>query len=217
MPRSRFFPDPRHADAHGWVCLGDSLETPVLLDAYRHGIFPWPVPGYPVPWCSPDPRGILPLEKVHISRRLQRTIRSGRFETSIDRDFRGVITGCAGMPERRDEVWITASMIEAYCRLHEEGHAHSVETWQGGELVGGVYGVAIGRFFAGESMFHRATDASKVALARLIEHLRGQGCLLFDIQMVTAPTARFGAVEVSRNAYLDRLAAVMQVGGRMTF
>jgi leucyl/phenylalanyl-tRNA--protein transferase len=217
--RSKFFPDPRlaEADGFGYLCSGLALRTDVLIDAYSHGIFPWPSVGGLVPWCSPEPRGVIPLDAVHISKRLQRTIRSGRFIVTIDNDFGGVISSCANVPQRRNECWIIPAMIRAYKQLHKSGYAHSVEVWYDGKLVGGVYGVAVGRFFAGESMFHTVTDASKVALAMLIEHLQTQGCLLFDIQMVTSITSTFGAIEISRNEYLKRLGNVIEEGGQMVF
>src|SRR5437588_4129321 len=165
MPR-RLRLDPEAADRHGLVAVGGDLRPDTLLDAYRRGVFPWYDESLPVCWWSPDPRAILPLDALHVSRRLARTIRAGRFTVTINRDFAGVMRGCA---DRAEGTWITPEMLAAYGRLHELGHAHSVEAWQGDELAGGVYGVAIGGFFAGESMFHRRTDASKVALAALVE------------------------------------------------
>jgi leucyl/phenylalanyl-tRNA--protein transferase len=160
-------------------------------------------------WWSPDPRAILPLEGMHISRRLQRRLRSGEFETTTDRDFAGVLAGCATSRGRQRGTWLTPDMRAAYLELHERGHAHSVEAWHAGQLVGGVYGVAIGGLFAAESMFYRLRDASKVALAMLVAHLRQRGYQLLDIQQWTPHTGRLGAVEIPRREYLDRLAAVV--------
>lgn len=179
-----------------------------LLAAYRTGIFPWSV--NPITWWSPDPRGIIELDGLHISRSLALIIRKGAFEVTMDRAFVEVIKGCAKPGPSRRGAWITKDFIEAYTRLHEAGHAHSVECWLKGELVGGVYGVTIGGLFAGESMFHRADNASKVALCFLVEHLRKRKFSLFDIQMVTAGTTPFGAIEISRSDYLKRLAAAVE-------
>jgi leucyl/phenylalanyl-tRNA--protein transferase len=179
-----------------------------LLDAYAHGIFPWPIfDGTDIiVWWSPDPRAIFELDQFHISRRLMRTCRGDRFVVTCDRDFRGVIDGCATAGDRHQNTWLTPKMIEAYIRLNEQGHAHSVEVWSEDRLVGGTYGVTLGGLYAGESMFHRATDASKVALTHLIYHLRARGYRLFDIQQCTPHTVRLGACEISRAQYLARLA-----------
>ena len=199
----RFFLDPEHADAEGLVAIGGDLHPSRLLDAYRRGIFPWFDEDSPILWWSPDPRAIFEMDGLHVSRRLARTVRSGRFTVTFDRAFGEVIRGCADRPN--DGVWITADMIDAYTRLHELGHAHSVEIWHAGRLAGGLYGVAIGGFFAGESMFTRVRDASKVALVHLMEHLRRHGYQLFDVQFLNAHTARLGAVDISRREYLARL------------
>ncbi len=204
-----WFPDPRRAlsGAHnGLLAFDGDLSVERLLLAYRSGIFPWTV--NPVTWWSPDPRGIFELGEFHVSRSLARTLRRAPFEVTRDRDFRGVITACATQPRRGS--WISAEFIDAYTRLHEAGHAHSVECWQNGMLVGGVYGVSVGGLFAGESMFHQATDASKVALHHLVEHLRERGFLLFDTQMVTPVTLALGAKEISREDYLLRLAEAVR-------
>lgn len=165
----------------------------------------------PIPWCSPDPRAILPLEAFHVPRRLRRTLRSGRFTATSDRDFSGVIRGCARRHGSGAGTWITPRMIRAYQRLHELGFAHSVEAWCGDRLAGGVYGVALGGLFAGESMFHIERDASKVALAGLLDHLVRRGYVLFDIQQWTAHTGRFGAIEIDRRDYLHRLAEALRL------
>ena len=186
--------------------MGGSLEPEWLLDAYRHGIFPWPMGDEELPlWWSPDPRAIIEFDRLHVSRRLRRTLESGRFEVTCDRDFAGVIGGCATAGGREWETWITRDMIAAYTRLAELGVAHSVEAWHDGRLAGGVYGVAIGGLFAAESMFYRIRDASKVALVHLVRHLRSCGYVLMDIQQLTPHTARLGAIEISRKTYLVRL------------
>jgi len=196
------FPDPNSANADGLVAIGGDLGIDRLLAAYRRGIFPWTA--NPITWWSPDPRGILELDQFHVSRSLEKIIRQGTFTITKDQAFAEVIKGCAA-PERRG-VWITDEFIEAYTQLHRHGHAHSIECWQKGELAGGIYGVAVGGLFAGESMFHRADNASKVALFHLVQHLREHGFILFDLQMVTPATRPFGAVEISRKEYLRRLA-----------
>jgi leucyl/phenylalanyl-tRNA--protein transferase len=200
---------PELADGQGLVGIGGALTTDLLLRAYRQGVFPWYGEGDPVLWWSPDPRAIFELDGLHVSKRLARTIRSGRFRCSVDEDFAGVIRGCAVRPG--EGTWITADMIAAYEELHRLGHAHSVEAWQDGGLAGGVYGVAVGGLFAGESMFHRRTDASKVALAYLMGRLRERGFVLFDTQFVTEHTTRMGAVEISRREYLRRLRSAVAV------
>ena len=192
---------PDLADSLGLVAMGGDLRPATLLRAYRAGVFPWYTLNEPILWWSPDPRAIFELDGLWLSRRLARTIRSGKFHLTINRAFDDVIKGCAD----RESTWITPDMFEAYQRLHRMGHAHSIEAWQGDELAGGVYGVALGGFFAGESMFHRVRDASKVALAYLLEYLRIRGFTLFDTQVATEHTARMGAVEIPRKDYLRRL------------
>jgi leucyl/phenylalanyl-tRNA--protein transferase len=195
------------AEPEGVVLFGGKLTPEWLLDAYAHGIFPWPIfDGTDIMvWWSPDPRAIFELDQFHVSRRLARTCRSGAFEVTCDRDFPGVIAGCATAGDRRHNTWLTPKMIEAYARLFELGHAHSVEVWHEGALVGGTYGVAMGGLFAGESMFHRMRDASKVALVHLVHHLRMRGYSLFDIQQCTDHTVSLGAVDIPRETYLRRL------------
>ena len=204
-----WFPDPRLAlngEHNGLLAFGGDLSVERLRLAYRSGIFPWTV--NPITWWSPDPRGVFDLNEFHISRSLARTLRQTPFEITRDRDFRGVISACA--QQRRRGNWISVEFTEAYTRLHEAGHAHSVECWQGGVLAGGVYGVAVGGLFAGESMFHRVSDASKVALHHLIGYLRERGFTLFDTQMVTPVTKALGAKEISREEYLQRLASAVR-------
>ncbi len=202
------FPDPRRADAEGLVAVGGDLSVPRLLLAYSSGIFPWTAD--PITWWSPDPRGIFELERFHIPRSLAKLVRRHPFELTIDRAFGRVIAACAARAPGRRTTWISAEFIEAYTTLHEQGHAHSVECWSGARLVGGIYGVAVGGLFAGESMFHRANNASKVALVHLVEHLRRQQFELFDIQMVTPATRQLGALSISREDYLRRLAGAVK-------
>ena len=212
LPPPRFLPPPTASDADGLVYTGGQLTPEWLLDAYRHGIFPWPVwAGEPMAWWSPDPRAILELNGLHVSRRLARTIRSGKFRATCDQDFAGVIEGCATAPLRRGATWLTAEMIDAYRQMHRLGHAHSVEVWHAAELAGGIYGIAIGGFFAAESKFYRMRDASKVALAYLVGHLNARGYQLLDVQQWTTHTARLGVTEISRAQYLHRLAAAVEL------
>lgn len=212
IPPSRYFPPADQAPEEGIVLVGGRLSPAWLLDAYRHGIFPWPIFGDrdPMVWWSPDPRGILELNGVHVSRRLRRTMRSGRFQMTCNRDFEGVIHGCAQTNGRPQNSWLTRRMIRAYLTLHALGHAHSVEAWYGDQLAGGVYGVAIGGLFSAESMFYMVRDASKVALVSLVAHLGARGFQLLDIQQLTEHTARLGGVEISRSEYLQRLAVAIQ-------
>jgi leucyl/phenylalanyl-tRNA---protein transferase len=196
------FFNPNRADAIGLAAVGGDLRPERLLAAYRCGVFPWYDCADPICWWSPDPRAIFELDGLHVSRRLQRTVRSGRFQVTFNEDFRDVIRGCA---DRDEGTWIHPEMIHAYERLHRLGHCHSVEVWHDGTLAGGTYGVAIGGFFAGESMFTRVRDASKIALVYLVERLRQRGFQLFDIQMLTEHTQRLGAVEIPRRVYLKRL------------
>jgi len=202
------FFNPNRADAFGLVAVGGNLHPERLLAAYRCGVFPWYDSADPICWWSPDPHAIFELDGLHMSRRLQRTLRSGKFLMTVDEDFDGVIRGCA---DRDEGTWIHPEMIQAYKRLHRLGHCHSLEVWHEGTLAGGIYGVAIGGFFAGESMFTRVRDASKVALAHLTGRLRERGFQLFDIQMLTEHTQRLGAVEIPRKLYLQRLRQALAV------
>ena len=179
------------------------LDPALLVRAYRHGIFPMALEDGEVGWFSPDPRGILPLDEFRIPSRLARVVRQGRFEVTIDRGFEGVMRACAD--QRMDGTWISEEIIASYLALHRLGLAHSVEVRQRGALVGGLYGVHLGGAFFGESMFHRVTDASKVALVVLVDRLTRHSFALLDIQWVTPHLAQFGAVEISRKAYLSRL------------
>lgn len=198
------FPSLEGADPEGLVAIGGDLEPGTLLAAYRAGLFPMPTGRRGrIGWWSPDPRAVLAPEDFHRSRSLRRSMR--HFELRVDTAFESVVRAC-GDP-RRPHGWITPGIVAAYCRLHELGWAHSVETWRDGELVGGLYGVAIGAFFAGESMFHHATDASKAAVAGTVELLRDTPHALFDVQWSTPHLASLGVVEVSRSRYLELLAS----------
>lgn len=206
--RTSIFPDPRTADFDGFLAVSEELTTRMLLDAYAHGIFPWPSSEFePIPWWSPSERAIFELDTFHVPRRLCQTLRTGKFQVTSDQAFREVMEHCANVP-RSDGyggTWITPLMIREYEKLFHLGVAHSVEVWQDGELAGGLYGVSLGRFFAGESMFHLRTDASKVALACTVAHLRKQGFRLFDTQMTNPHLERFHVVTVLREEYLRRL------------
>jgi leucyl/phenylalanyl-tRNA---protein transferase len=213
-PPSRF-PDPRRAPADAPLAWGGELDPPTLLDAYVQGIFPWPTADGTVLWWSPDPRAVIPLDGLHLSRSLRRTIARGRFHCTVDTDFSAVVRGCA---DRAGEgTWITAEMIHAYERLHHLGVAHAVEARDAktGAVVGGIYGVALGAAFMGESMFSRVSDASKVALVHLVERLRDARFTLFDAQLPTPHLTSLGSVTVSRDTFLDALAAALTV--RTTF
>ncbi len=208
-PSAWAFPPPDRA-VDEVVGIGADLEPGTLLAAYRAGIFPMPLDGTRgrvLSWWSPDPRGILPLDGLHVSRSLRRSRR--RFEVRVDTSIADVIAACAD--RRRPSGWISPAIQSAYLRLHQLGWVHSVEAWSldDGSLAGGLYGVAVGGFFAGESMFHRSTDASKVALVALVEMLREGGAALLDVQWRTAHLARLGAVAVPRAEHLERLAAAL--------
>lgn len=199
-----WFPDPREARPDGLVAVGGDLSASRLLLAYRSGAFPWSAE--PITWWSPDPRAIFEIGQMHISRSLARTLKRAPYKVTFGQAFGEVIRGCAAVPRKESATWISPSFIKAYGDLAAAGHAYSVECWRGDELVGGVYGVAIGGFFAGESMFHRADDASKIALVHLDRHLAERGFTLFDTQMLTPTTRSLGAIEIPRRHYLRRLA-----------
>ncbi|MCU0961851.1 MAG: leucyl/phenylalanyl-tRNA--protein transferase [Pirellulaceae bacterium] len=202
------FPPVWQTDADGLVALGGRLTPARVLQAYRRGIFPWPLGaagGKILAWFSPDPRAVIEFDAVYVSRRLARRIRSGCFQLTCDRAFADVIAACAAPRGRESDTWITPEIRRVYGELHLAGHAHSLEVWQADALVGGIYGVALGGFFAGESMFHGVTDASKVALVALVAHLATRGYSLFDIQQATAHALRMGAHEIPRRQFLARL------------
>lgn len=206
LPPSRYaFPNPRRAGADGLVGIGGDLEPSTIIAAYRRGIFPWPAEGIDLVWWSPDPRAIIPVEALHVARRLRQTLRQRRARVTINADFAAVIAACADRGE--DGTWITPAVRAAYERLHELGWAHSVEVWtDAGVLAGGLYGLAIGGLFAAESMFHRVRDASKIALVALVQQCRAAGVQLLDVQMPSAHLTSMGAVTVSRKEYLSRVA-----------
>ncbi len=190
---------------NGLLCAGGDLSPGRILDAYAHGIFPWFSDGDPILWWSPDPRMVLFPAELKVSRSLRRTLARDAYETRFDTAFRRVMEECAQPRDGQGGTWIVPGMIEAYTALHEQGHAHSVESWRDGELVGGLYGMALGKVFFGESMFARATDASKVALARLVERLLGEDYKLIDCQQATGHLASLGAREIPRKEFVHRL------------
>lgn len=205
------FPGDQPVDEQGLVAVGADLAPGTLLSAYRAGLFPMPVPAgllrrAQIAWFSPDPRGILPLDGLRVTRSLRRSLR--RYQVVMDHAFDEVVTACAD--PSRPGAWINAEISEAYGRLHRLGWAHSVETYLEGDLVGGLYGVRINGFFAGEAMFHRATDASKVALWHLVDWLNATGARLLDVQWTTPHLISLGAVDIPRTEYLELLAAALE-------
>jgi leucyl/phenylalanyl-tRNA--protein transferase len=205
-PAQPRFPDPLGLApgqyAASPVAVGGELSPAFLLAAYRLGLFPWTVS--PVTWWSPDPRGMLEFDRLHVSRSLRRTLRRNTFRVTVDRAFPEVVAACA-VEHRKGGTWITPEFMAGYTELHRLGHAHSVECWLEDRLVGGIYGVQIGAVFSGESMFHRVDDASKAALFHLVQRLRHAGFAFLDVQMVTEATRRLGAEEVPRETFLRRL------------
>jgi leucyl/phenylalanyl-tRNA--protein transferase len=190
---------------NGLLAAGGDLQPERLLDAYRHGIFPWYSAGDPLLWWSPDPRMVLFPDELKISHSLRKTLRKGKYEIRTDTVFEQVMRACSSPRSGQDGTWIQEEIIEAYVRLHHMGLAHSVETWINGELCGGLYGVSIGRMFYGESMFSRKTDASKLAFAHLVLQLKRWGVSMIDCQMNTAHLATLGAREIPRKEFLMRL------------
>jgi leucyl/phenylalanyl-tRNA---protein transferase len=204
------FPDPANAEPDGLLAVGGDLSPERLLAAYSEGIFPWYDERSPILWWSPDPRLVLEPEALHVSRRLARTLRQGRFRCAADTAFEQVIRRCAARPRPGQRgTWITPEMTDAYVRLHQLGFAHSFEAWEGEVLAGGLYGVSLGAAFFGESMFADRTDASKVAFARGVEWLRGRGVRLVDCQVRTEHLVSLGAHEITREAFLERLGAAL--------
>jgi len=193
-------------EPNGLLAAGGDLRPERLLAAYRHGCFPWYQEGQPLLWWSPDPRTVLFPDELHVSRSLRKRMRNGDYRVTFDTAFAEVIQGCAGPRSYADGTWITTPMQDAYVRLHEMGVAHSVEVWQQGQLVGGLYGIAMGELFFGESMFSRATDASKVGFVTLVERLREWGFALIDCQMPTRHLESFGARSIPRAAFAEALA-----------
>jgi leucyl/phenylalanyl-tRNA--protein transferase len=198
-------------DPNGLLAAGGDLSVERLLEAYRRGVFPWYSSGQPPLWWSPDPRMVLFCDELKVPRSLAKSIRNKGYEVRIDTAFPEVVAGCAFRPEG---TWLGKDMKKAYVRLHSEGHAHSFETWRGEDLVGGLYGVAVGRMFYGESMFSRATDASKVALVTLVSHLEVHGFPLIDCQMHTPLLESLGAREIPRAEFLRALATLVNYAER---
>jgi leucyl/phenylalanyl-tRNA--protein transferase len=215
LDESLVFPDPALATPQGLLAVGGDLSPERLELAYREGIFPWYSEGRPILWWSPSPRLVLLPEELNVQRSLRKAIRRAPYRLTMDEAFDRVIDACARTPRpAQDGTWITAEMRDAYVRLHERGIAHSVEAWEGDALVGGLYGVSLGAAFFGESMFAHRPDASKIAFARFVEELRAWGFQLVDCQVVTEHLLRFGAREIDREDFLDRLADALDAPDR---
>lgn len=214
-PSAWILPDPASADSAGVVGVGADLSAGTLVEAYREGIFPWPHVGVPLPWFSPDPRGVLEPAGVRISRSLRQRLRRSGWTTTIDTAFGDVIDACARDRGDDEGTWITPAMNRAYRRLHELGWAHSVEVWADGSLVGGLYGVQVGGVFTGESMFHRVPDASKVALVDLVDRFDEAGGAFVDVQVVTSHLDSLGAVDIPRATFIQMLHGVRDDDVRM--
>lgn len=204
------FPDPALAEPDGLLAVGGDLGIERLVCAYAQGIFPWYGPDTPILWWSPDPRPLIEPAHVHVSRSLRRQLNRGEFQVTFDQEFEAVIGACARSPRPQGEgTWLVWDMIEAYCELHEHGLAHSVEAWKDGRLVGGLYGVALGRAFFGESMFHKESGASKTAFVTLCRVLARWGFDFVDCQQVTPHMTALGAVPTPRREFLSRLRAAI--------
>ncbi|MCU1350308.1 MAG: leucyl/phenylalanyl-tRNA--protein transferase [Acidobacteria bacterium] len=209
------FPEPRSTRGDV-VAIGDDLRVGTLREAYRRGIFPWPHDGMPLPWFSPRRRTVIVFDELHVGRSLRKAQRQSRFRFTIDGDFPAVIAACSAAPRPdQDGTWIAPHIMAAYIRLHDAGDAHSVEVWDGDELVGGLYGVDSGGVFTGESMFHLRPDASKLALLFLIDHLRSRGATWLDCQVMTPHMKQLGARQIARSRFLDMLAKEQEKGGRL--
>lgn len=207
VPAPRWaIPDPAESDEGGFLGFGADLEAATLVDAYRRGIFPWPHEGLPLPWFSPDPRGLLFPQSLRVTRSLRRRLRSCGWTTTVDAAWAEVAAACAEVHRGEGGTWITAEMRRAYAELHRLGWVHSVEVWDGETLVGGLYGVQVGGVFTGESMFHRMTDASKVALVDLVDRFTEAGGKIVDVQIATEHLCSLGAEDVPRPRFLDLLA-----------
>jgi leucyl/phenylalanyl-tRNA--protein transferase len=210
------FPDPRSANRDGIVAVGGDLHPRSLLLAYRQGIFPWPVEGFPLLWFCPAERGVLEFRELHLPRSLARARRQTLLRFSVDTAFAEVIRACAATPRPgQDGTWITPQIIAAYIRLHRMGITHSIEAWRGERLVGGIYGVEVDGAFAAESMFYHEPDASKLALLHLIDHLRARGLDWLDIQVLTPHLARLGAKAIPRDEFLEKLRRTRARGLRL--
>ncbi len=206
LPEAPVFPNPNEAEEDGILAVGGDLSVPRLRAAYCAGIFPWYSEDQPILWWSPDPRCVLFLHEFRVRDSLRRIVRGGRFQVTFDRDFAAVVAGCSRISRKdQPDTWITEDMQQAYIALHRAGDAHSVEVWQNEKLVGGLYGVAVGRTFCGESMFSAVSNASQVALVHLAQSLASQGARMMDCQFLTDHLAQFGAREISRREFLALL------------
>lgn len=212
LPDEIIFPPPDHAEEDGLLAVGGDLSPQRLLLAYGSGIFPWPQRGYPLLWFSPDPRMVLFPAELKVARSLRQSLSRGRFEVRVDTEFTEVMRRCGTAPRKGQKgTWITKPMLRAYTDLHELGFAHSIESWREGKLVGGLYGVALGRAFFGESMFTEEDDASKVAFVTAVRRMQDAGYDFIDAQVHTAHLERFGARMIPRSEYLQRLQAAVSV------
>jgi leucyl/phenylalanyl-tRNA---protein transferase len=202
--KQSIFPDPEMADEDGLLCIGVNLEVNTLIDAYYHGVFPWPQKDLPVLWFSPPMRGILNFNELHISKRLYRFKTSWKGEFRIDTAFEEVINSCK-LQKRpgQNGTWILSDMVSAYTELHYAGYAHSVEAWENDKLVGGIYGVFVGNVFSGESMFYKKPNCSKLSFLKLVENLKNIGLKWMDLQMLTPLTEGFGGEYVTRKEFLE--------------
>ncbi|MFO0722237.1 MAG: leucyl/phenylalanyl-tRNA--protein transferase [Myxococcota bacterium] len=216
LTRELKFPAPEKAGSDGLLAVGGDLSAERLLLAYRSGIFPWPIHPRVLTWFSPDPRAILELDELHISRSLAKRARRPDYEIRFDTAFEEVMKACAERTERRASTWIIPEMLAAYGRLQTLGHAHSVEVWMEGRLVGGLYGVSIGGLFAGESMFSRATDTSKLALIHLVERMKDRKMTLLDVQVPNPHLETLGIRTIPRAAYLRRLEEALRAPVRFS-
>jgi len=215
-PTDLRFPPVDLASPEGLLAVGGDLRAERLLSGYRHGVFPWYSKGQPILWWSPDPRAVFFPSELKVSRSLRRTLRSDKFTVTLDTCFREVMQACAAPRTQSPDsgTWITREMLEAYCLLHEQGYAHSVEVWMEGKLVGGLYGVALGGIFFGESMFTRASDASKVALVNLVRQIEIWGFSIVDCQMPTAHLFSLGAREIRRKEFMQELDKALKLPNR---
>jgi len=215
-PTDLRFPPVDLASPEGLLAVGGDLRAERLLSAYRHGVFPWYSKGQPILWWSPDPRAVFFPSELKVSRSLRKTLRSDKFTVTLDARFREVMQACAAPRTQSPDggTWITREMLEAYCLLHEQGYAHSVEVWANGELTGGLYGVALGGIFFGESMFSRASDASKVALVYLVRQIEAWGFSIVDCQMPTAHLFSLGAREIRRKEFMQQLDTALKLLNR---
>lgn len=202
------FGDPSKTTDDGLVAISDEMNTDILLEAYSHGIFPWPHGDYPTLWFSPEQRGVIKFENFHLSKSFRRFLNKHEFSISYNKDFESVIRKCAEVPRAgEDGTWINEHMLNNYIQFHKDGYAHSVECWFKGDLVGGLYGVYVGGVFSGESMFHLKSNASKLCLWAIVKKLQSQGIKWMDIQMVTELTHSFGGEYIERDKFLDMVSA----------